>query len=256
MIMTEFPETLNPRLFVEKDVSKFECPLCFEVLTNPTQCRKGHVYCRECIVTALGRSEKCPTCDDPLTVATVIDCLFAKQQIADLQVYCFTRLDELEAGKEPETNSNSGSSNGGIKKMARRLKAEACTWIGKLEDAEKHFHECPYAGVLCKFAPECDLADLRKDIHEHEKNCYYRTCPCKWCGEQLTHRNGAIAHHEFVCNKRETACSNWADGCRVKVPKDELMLHESTCEWSRVPCPLAGDDDDPFLLYIYFPLHR
>ena len=34
------------------------------------------------------------------------------------------------------------------------------------------------------------------------------------------------------------------------------MLHESTCEWSRVPCPLAGDDDDPFLLYIYFPLHR
>ena len=245
----EVPDSLNPKLFVVKeDISQFECPLCLEVFNDPKQCKRGHVFCRECIVEALKKCENCPICSEPLTEATMSSCLFVKQQIASRQVYCFTRLDELEATGEDKEEKN------GAKKEGRKKAkiADVCTWTGKLEDAEKHFHACPYAGVLCKYAPECNLADYRKDIHEHEKNCCYRTVPCKWCGVELK-PNGPLAQHQALCDKQEVPCSNWGYGCRLKVPKDELKLHETTCGWFRVPCPLAGDDSPLFISIYYYP---
>ena len=127
-VIINIPEKLTSSLFTNKDgmAGSFDCGICLETLNDPVQCKRGHVFCRECIVEALTKCEECPSCREKLTEATLGDCLFAKQQIASREVYCFTCVD---GGKELEKKSSS-SSSGGAKK---RVKIDKCTWKGKLE---------------------------------------------------------------------------------------------------------------------------
>lgn len=137
------PERLTSSLFTNKDgMGSFDCGICLETLNDPVQCKRGHAFCRECIVEALTKCEECPSCREKLTEDTLSDCLFAKQQIASRQVYCFTCVD---GGKVLEKKSSSSSSSGGAKK---RVKIDACTWTGKLEVNSflNHFSliQCPF----------------------------------------------------------------------------------------------------------------
>ena len=139
-VIIKIPDTLTSKMFTNKDeIVGFECLICLEILNDPVQCKRGHVFCRECILAALKKCEECPSCRDSLTEATLSECLFAKQQITSRQIYCFTCVD---GGKEPEKkSSSSGSSGGGAKK---RAKIDACTWTGKLE-VNRSFSNIPFS---------------------------------------------------------------------------------------------------------------
>lgn len=47
-----------------KEDSSLKCPVCLEKLKNrePKSTRCGHIFCNECIETALEFSHKCPVC--------------------------------------------------------------------------------------------------------------------------------------------------------------------------------------------------
>ena len=90
-------------------------------------------------------------------------------------VYCFTRLQELD-----EAGNDESAALVGVKRKRNSCGTDHCIWIGKLQDATKHFNECEYAGGTCKFY-DCGAVVMRKNMVEHETSCPCRTQPCKWC---------------------------------------------------------------------------
>lgn len=51
---------------------QLHCLICLCILRDPVQCRTNdHNFCRHCITTYLRNSQKCPRCEDPLTVETL-----------------------------------------------------------------------------------------------------------------------------------------------------------------------------------------
>ncbi|KAH8421276.1 hypothetical protein KR009_012142 [Drosophila setifemur] len=47
----------------------YKCPVCLEAvrLRQPVSTKCGHVFCRECIISAISSTHKCPMCNKKLT---------------------------------------------------------------------------------------------------------------------------------------------------------------------------------------------
>lgn len=45
----------------------FNCPICMGPLTEEMSTKCGHIFCKQCIYTALGAQAKCPTCRKRVT---------------------------------------------------------------------------------------------------------------------------------------------------------------------------------------------
>ena len=160
------------------------------------------------------------------------------------QVYCFTRLPELEAASII-TSSNGGSTDvdadaddddiddddddneqaaaaagsSGKRKGSssntgadeKKSKLDRCTWTGKLNDAKTHFNTCMYAGVVCRLG--CGEAIKRIDMPEHEASA----CP----------------------KRRAVPCTN--AGCTDVMPGPLLAAHKANdCLYGKVDCPFRS----------------
>ena len=67
-----------------------ECPICFQTLNNPRQCRNAdrpHAFCLSCITTSVHRTPSCPTCREALTVDQLIPS-GKIEFVEELQAYC------------------------------------------------------------------------------------------------------------------------------------------------------------------------
>ena len=57
---------------------EWQCPICWnEYMTSDVQCKLkcGHAFDRQCLVSWLEKSERCPVCSNPLSKKSVIrDC--------------------------------------------------------------------------------------------------------------------------------------------------------------------------------------
>ena len=210
-----------------------------------------HIFCRGCLET----KQECPTCKVVLSPSTISASPFVKNVIEGSEVYCFTRLEELEGGISKSIDGNGPAgvagpagdkrkttniSSGGVA-AAKKLKIDFCTWTGKLLDATQHFNECMYAGAKCKF-DGCDFVVVRKDMAEHEATCSRRTQPCKWCQMQLLvgGRRGFV-DHESICEKREVKCTHAHRGCKAVMPFDKRAQHVANdCLYETVACPFSS----------------
>ena len=190
-----------------------------------------------------------------LTPSTISASPFVKNVIDGSEVYCFTRLEELEGstsksgmdGNEPAgafglTGDKRKTTNINIAGVAaaKKMKSDHCTWTGKLMDAAQHFNECMYAGATCRF-DGCDFVVVRKDMAEHEASCSRRTQPCKWCQMQLLvgGRRGFV-DHESICEKREVKCTHAHRGCKAVMPFNKRTLHVANdCMYETVACPFS-----------------
>ena len=191
----------------------------------------------------------CPTCKVALTPTTIGSSLIVKNLIENAYVYCFTRLEALEAGNtstssavtdedaddddevddaagkkrsravpagsgSSSSNSSSSSSSSGSSSSgtaaAKRAKSDHCMWTGKLQDARRHFNTCVYAGALCGFG--CGAVIRRIDMTEHETS---------------------------ICPKRNVKCSNV--GCTAVMPEPLLAAHKANvCLYEVVDCPFSS----------------
>ncbi|KAF5726579.1 E3 ubiquitin-protein ligase RNF4 isoform X2 [Tripterygium wilfordii] len=50
----------------------FSCPICFGPLVEEMSTKCGHIFCKTCIKTAIGKQAKCPTCRKKVTVKELI----------------------------------------------------------------------------------------------------------------------------------------------------------------------------------------
>ncbi|KAK7273690.1 hypothetical protein RIF29_14749 [Crotalaria pallida] len=50
----------------------FNCPICMEPLIEPMSTKCGHIFCKNCIRSAISAQAKCPTCRKKITVRELI----------------------------------------------------------------------------------------------------------------------------------------------------------------------------------------
>ena len=107
--------------------------------------------------------KNCPTCKVALTPTSIGSTLLVKNLIENAQVYCFTRLEALEAANTSTSSnavtdvdaddddndvdaasgkkrSGSSSSSSSSTAAAKRAKSDHCIWTGKLHEAKQHFN--------------------------------------------------------------------------------------------------------------------
>ncbi len=124
--------------FAEPVPEDLQCGICLQAATDPVVTEDcGHLFCRDCIATALERKRECPIDRQPLTINQVRKDVRTLRKVMSLQTYCL--------------NKRSG-----------------CNWVGSYSDLDKHVDRCDYSTVRCPFAPHgCDAAVTRKTLAEH-----------------------------------------------------------------------------------------
>ena len=140
--------------FVTTVNRNFLCLICFNVLRDPVMCsRNQHCFCRSCITQHLQNSQRCPTCNDELTVQTLAEPpRMIKDVINDLNIQC--------------VYNNRG-----------------CQEIVQLQHLDRHEDSCGFTPVVCTNEGCGATVNKRDLIHHESEKCEYRKLKCHSCGQ-------------------------------------------------------------------------
>ena len=164
--------------FVTTVNQNFICSICFNVLKDPVLCpRNHHCFCRACITKHLENSQRCPTCADELTVATLAEPQRTiKDYLNELHIRC--------------VYVNRG-----------------CQEIVQLQNLARHEATCGFTPAVCT-NQGCGATLNQRDLIRHESEaCEFRKLKCHSCGEMaktLADMEKRIANVEKNVAKMDT----------------------------------------------------
>ena len=132
----------------------FHCGICYNVVKDPTMCRHNeHLFCRACITRSLVNSQTCPSCVEPLTVATLTQ---PSRTVMNL-------LSEL--------------------KIRCQFFNRGCEKFIELGNLERHVADCGFAPAVCS-NEGCRVEVNKQDLLHHETAvCELRRVQCHSCSE-------------------------------------------------------------------------
>ena len=132
----------------------FHCGICYNVVKDPTMCRHNeHLFCRACITRSLVNSQTCPSCVEPLTVATLTQ---PSRTVMNL-------LSEL--------------------KIRCEFFNRGCEKFIELGNLERHVTDCGFAPAICS-NEGCRVEVNKQDLLHHETAvCELRRVQCHSCSE-------------------------------------------------------------------------
>ena len=136
--------------------------------------RYQHCFCRPCITQHLQNAQRCPTCNDELTVETLAEPQrMVKEVINELNIHC--------------VYNNRG-----------------CQEIPQLQHLNRHEDSCGFAPVVCT-NEGCGVTVNKRDLLHHEsEQCEYRKLKCHSCGEMTI----TLANMEQKVTKIESKITN------------------------------------------------
>eukprot|EP01038_Epipyxis_sp_PR26KG_P016043 gene16043-21778_t len=247
----------------------FLCPLCLELMTDPVQCRNGHLFCRKCILLSLSIKESCPTCRLHLSVDSLSTALIIKNYIHKTLIKCCHHklsspfiqsskiselstniTDSVSTSKEAEIESEIeycgnidrviSSSNENVSSSENRSdliindQSFGCEWIGTADQLSYHLkYECSYKLTTCKHI-NCPSVVHQKLLDKHLMECDYRPVECDYCNTSMKVID-LISHYK-ICNKMPMLCIN---NCNTLLPRNEIVSHmKNDCLLEPIQCPL------------------
>ena len=166
------------------------CAICTEVLKDPVQCRRNeHHFCKNCIIECLKYSQTCPTCQDPLTVNTLVKPQrFLASILSSLKISC----ENAERG---------------------------CRQVVELGLVNTHVVNCDFSPALCS-NDQCDEIINRRDKEIHEnKICEYRQVKCDYCAQMLLYKN----FMQHTCPPRKEIRELKAELGEIRTKQDEMF---------------------------------
>jgi len=177
-------------LFVEerRNLEALQCPVCFEIVSEPVQTSCGHLFCKKCV----DKVTKCPACREQFT--SVPD-HFNNRRVRSLRVKC------------PFT-------------------ANGCKWVGDLGDVGDHVAaRCAFQTKLC---PYCDFTTKQKEkLQKHVTTCNSQTFRCpNGCGAAPSRRG--FNQHLEECPEQLVHCKFSMLGCDAVLPRKSLESHVAT----------------------------
>jgi hypothetical protein len=124
--------------FVDAVPDDLQCGICFGAALDPAVTEDcGHLFCRECILTALDRKKECPIDRLPLTPNDIRKDIRSMRRIHSLSVTCYNMK-------------------------------QGCAWSGCYSDLERHAERCEHATVKCPFNVHgCETVVSRKTLQAH-----------------------------------------------------------------------------------------
>ena len=152
--MASYIQGYDEERFVTTVNRNFLCLICFNVLRDPVMCSiNQHCFCRSCITQHLQNSQRCPTCNDELTVQTLAEPpRILKDLINELNIHC--------------VYNNRG-----------------CQEIIQLQQLDRHEKSCGFTPAVCT-NEGCGATVNKRDLIPHEsEQCEYRKLKCHSCGE-------------------------------------------------------------------------
>ncbi|MCJ1369101.1 hypothetical protein MMC20_000309 [Loxospora ochrophaea] len=182
------------------------CPICQCPFVDPVTLGCEHLFCKECVDTAMRNQVRdmrcCPTCrtkrerDYAIPVPKVITRI----------------LDELMV-KCP-------------------LQAKGCDQTLQRCLVQKHVERyCDYYEVSCP-SLVCNLKIFRKDAARNV--CLHRLDLCNYCQKWVPKRDIDI-HCRDRCLRRFTSCPD----CKIEIHRSDLEVHSANCSKVLVPCSAA-----------------
>ena len=152
--MASYIQGYDEERFVTTVNQNFLCLICFNVLRDPVMCsRNQHCFCRSCIKQHLQNSQRCPTCNDELTVETLGEPQrMVKDVINELNIHC--------------VYNNRG-----------------CQEIVQLQHLDRHEDSCGFTPVVCTNEGCGAIVNKRDLMHHESEQCEYRKLKCHSCGE-------------------------------------------------------------------------
>ena len=177
------------------------CVVCQFVAREPHQvdcC--GKIFCKLCIENVKKRLGKCPNCRG--TANSFVDRRSARQ-IKALKISC-------------------------------KNEEKGCSWVGRLEDYEKHIKECKLEEVTCP--NNCGTMVERLNLQHHKlKECPKRLQQCRVCAEKIPFVD--MDKHPYLCPSVKISCPN---ECRTKIMRSQLDAHLSACPKEVVECTYSA----------------
>ena len=121
-----------------------QCAICFELLTAPINCVRGHSFCKDCI--SRSGSTSCPTCRGAIDPSTAAINFIAVNLINKLQCRCPNNV----GNSLGSIGHNGSSSSNALEAAAVAVAAEdeQCAWVGELEALDAHIR-------VCRSVPRC-----------------------------------------------------------------------------------------------------
>ena len=152
--MASYDTGYEDERFLHPVGQSFHCGICYNVVKDPTMCRHNeHLFCRACITRSLVNSQTCPSCAEPLTVATLTQ---PSRTVMNL-------LSEL--------------------KIRCQFFNRGCEKFIELGDLEKHVADCGFAPAVCS-NEGCRVEVNKQDLLHHETAvCELRRVQCHSCSE-------------------------------------------------------------------------
>ncbi|XP_046843258.1 E3 ubiquitin-protein ligase PDZRN3-B-like, partial [Xenia sp. Carnegie-2017] len=126
----------------------FLCMICLKVVKDARMCHQTeHIFCRCCIEEHLRvNAQKCPQCQEKLSVATLLSARFVDNTISKLKIGC-------------------------------EFASRGCPEIITVQDLQSHVENCGFAPVLCS-NERCGQVINKRDKIKHETElCEYRKIP-------------------------------------------------------------------------------
>ena len=213
--------------FVNKDVSKFVCAICQEILYEPVQTSCGHLFCGRCLKRI--RSKKCPSCRAEF-VREPIEDKFNEREIRNLIVKCqnSSRGCEWEGELGNVESHQNGVCGYQLVQCGNKCGAEI-----ERRDVEKHekdhcelrMYECPYCTTVFSLWSNKYIGTYKKVTSEHFKECYgfLLDCPNNCGGKEI--RRGDMSSHLCACPEEVVPCRYQSLGCKVRLPRKQMKHH-------------------------------
>lgn len=170
----------------KKNLTIFNCPICFKLVNNPKQCIKcDSIFCSICINQQISKGQnKCPfKC--PGSFETIKLNRHLKEQLMKISIKCPFNCGEIIMYEQVEKHFLC------CKETKKYCKNSGCSYIG--EDIEKHAKNCDFLLMKCEL---CKENVLKKDKAKHDERECKETemtcniCKCKMKREKYNKHNG------------------------------------------------------------------
>lgn len=250
-------ESYDEKLFVRPQSDHLKCPICLIIMKDPVLCpTESCSFCRHCVSDHLNRDETCPNCRNPLTKQQLRPNRLICSLIGDAEVFCFSRDASQKVEIKPAKVCVFGSQKDKTRAKKTGELSEVCDWSGKLQEAQRHYDQCPFAKIDCPHIG-CDDIILRKSLPEHTENCLHRQIICTFCKQRK--KIDSIEAHLLDCPERPVPCPNGClnmKGDIVCVSPSSIPSHRGVCPMELIDCKFVGVGCEIKLLRKDMPLHE
>ncbi|CAK0792225.1 unnamed protein product [Prorocentrum cordatum] len=245
---------------------QFTCPICLEICEDCVETPCCHnLFCRQCLLSAEHRIERCPMCKSGLEAGAVVANVPVQRMISDMPCSCRFEGCGAQLSRRSRAQHEAQCSFMPVRcrfspscapllrwQLAQHEAADCpcrpiacpkeCGRFVPLNCLEEHLErECPQAVCRCD---HCAAPVRRTDLREHLQHCPIVRVPCG-LQEQETQSRCAfccerrhLAEHRQACAFREAACRH--EGCAHVTTVRLLQDHEEHCRWRLAPCPDCG----------------